>query len=117
MPKHDVNRTAAKESRRKGALAAAAAKRRRRAEAEQIAQERIAGLTDKALDRFEHLLSSEEDSVVFRVVKEVLDRVLGKPTQAAELGLPRYFAPEMLDDDELEQLRVLLEKSQPNGDR
>jgi hypothetical protein len=54
---------------------------------------------------------------VFRVVKEVLDRVLGKPTQAVELGLPRYFDPEMLDDDELEQLRVLLEKSQPDGDK
>jgi hypothetical protein len=115
MPEKQHRLTASE--RRHGQAAGAATKRRRRAEAEQVAAERIAGLTDKALDRFENLLSSEEDHVVFRVVKEVLDRVLGKPTQAVELGLARYFDPEMLDDDELEQLRVLLEKSQPDGDK
>jgi hypothetical protein len=52
----------------------------------------------------------------FRAVKEVLDRVLGRPAQAVDIGWPQYFDPALLDDNELARLKALLEKAQPNGD-
>jgi hypothetical protein len=113
MARYDVNKHATAETRRRGARGAAAVKRRKRAEAEAISLQRIAELTGSALDKLEQLLDSADDHVTFRAVKEVLDRVLGRPRQALEVSLPGTFDPSLLSDDELAQLEVLLTKSQP----
>ena len=72
--------------RRRGALAAAASKRAKREEARRQSAERIAAMTDAALDRLEQLLAAEDGQVAARAVREVLDRALGRPTQAVELS-------------------------------
>jgi hypothetical protein len=115
MPRHDVNKDATAETRRKGALAAAQAKRVKRVEAEEAASEALSGLIQSALAKLEALLDSDDDHVRFRAVKEVLDRVCGRPAQAValEMGWPKGFDPTMLSDDELDQLKQLLLKSQP----
>lgn len=116
MPRHDVNKDATAATRRKGALKAAEAKRFKRAEAEQAALEALSGLTESALAKLAALLESVDDHVRFRAVKEVLDRVCGRPALAVdlEMGWPKYFDPQLLDDAELDQLKLLLLKSQPS---
>jgi hypothetical protein len=56
----------------------------RRREAEMLAAERLANLTDEAVTRLEALLSSDDDRVALRAACEVLDRVLGRPRQPHE---------------------------------
>lgn len=85
MPRPDPREIATAETRSKGGQARAAKHRELRAEARQLAVERLAGMTDKALVRLEGLLLAESDADAYRAVKEVLDRVLGRPTQAVEL--------------------------------
>src|SRR5919204_5368495 len=74
------------DERRRGALAAAAAKRAKREEARRRSAGRIAAMTDAALDRLEQLLAADDDQIAARAVREVLDRALGRPTQAVELS-------------------------------
>ncbi len=74
------------EERRRGAYATHAARRAKREAARQLAVERLAGMTEKALTRLENLLLAEDDPTAARAVREVLDRVLGRPTQAVEVS-------------------------------
>ena len=43
-------------------------------------------MTVKALRTLEAILDSEDDPDAFRAAKDVLDRVLGRPTQAVEVS-------------------------------
>jgi hypothetical protein len=117
MPRYEVNDSATRETRRKGALAAAAAKRRRRVAAEQAAGERIAVLAEQAVEGLERALASTEEQVAFRACKEVLDRVLGKPQQAIDIGWPSTFDPSLLSDEDLDAMHGLLLKAQPHEEQ
>lgn len=70
----------------KGGKARAAKYAEARAQARELAVERLAGMTDKALARLEALLVADTDADAYRAIKEVLDRVLGRPMQAVEVG-------------------------------
>src|SRR5436305_3443392 len=68
-----------------GGKARAARYRELRDEAQRDAIAQLAGMTAKALLTLEAILDAEDDPDAFRAAKDVLDRVLGRPTQAVEV--------------------------------
>src|SRR5436309_1710306 len=81
----DVNDHATFESRSAGGHARAARYREVRDEAQRNAVAQLAGMTAKALLTLEAILDGEDDPDAFRAAKDVLDRVLGRPSQAVEV--------------------------------
>src|SRR5947208_14104979 len=63
-----------------GGKARAARYRGRRDEAQRNAVAQLAGMTAKALLTLEAILDGEDDPDAFRAAKDVLDRVLGRPS-------------------------------------
>lgn len=84
MPRVAVKDHATPETRAKGARAANAAKARKKQERIAQHEERFESLADKAINRLERLLDSEDDGVAVRAASQVLDRYLGKPSQRHE---------------------------------
>lgn len=80
----DVNDHATAETRRKGAEAANEARRVKKAEAEEIARQAIYDMAAAAVTRKWQLLASEDETVAGREVRDVFDRLLGKPKQTHE---------------------------------
>ena len=74
------------EERSRGGQHSGEVRREKRDEARRTAAERLAGMTDDALTRLEKLLLAEDDQIAARAIREVLDRVLGRPRQALELA-------------------------------
>src|SRR5881227_4437008 len=69
-----------------GGKARAARYRELRDEARRDAIAQLAGMTAKALLTLEAMLDAKDDPNAFRAAKEVLDRVLGRPSQAVEVN-------------------------------
>src|SRR5439155_12282760 len=98
------------EERRRGREQRWAEYRARRDEA----LDRIQELTPKALDRLEQQLADEEGHVAARAVREVLDRVLGRPRQAHEHTGPAggpLRAEVKLDVDHLARVASILARA------
>src|SRR5919204_5468386 len=76
--------TASKRSR--GGHARAEKIREQRARVRELADEEVAALLRRALERLAELLESEHPRVAARVVREILDRVLGRPTVAVDVA-------------------------------
>src|SRR5436305_5720969 len=68
-----------------GGKARAARYRELRDEARRDAVAQLAGMTAKALLTLEAILDAEDDPDAFRAAKDVLDRVLGRPSQGVEV--------------------------------
>ena len=81
MPRHKLTA----EERAKGGRAKAEKIHAEREAARAEAEERLAGLTSKALDVLVELLDSDDDQVRARGVAQVLDRVVGRPAQALKI--------------------------------
>jgi hypothetical protein len=106
---------------RAGGLARAAKIQEEREQAQTLADEKLAALTEKALSRLDDLLDSDLDFARARGIREVLDRVLGKPTVRVEHsgkdGGPMRIDLSRLSDAELTALRSILEKGNPGTKR
>jgi hypothetical protein len=121
MPRPDPRKIATRESRSKGGLARAAKIRADREQAQALADEKLAALTTKALDRLDTLLDSDLDFARARGIREVLDRVLGRPTVRVEHsgkdGGPMRIDLSRLTDAQLTALRSILETGNPGRKR
>src|SRR5690242_11083869 len=102
MPLHEFT----EDECRRGAAAAAEAKRAKREAAGRLAIERLADKLERAGDVLAEKLDSDDETIQLRAIREVFDRVLGRPAQAivGETTRPVTFilqsAFAALDDDE-----------------
>ena len=108
-PAHDFTDA----DRSKGGRARAEKLRAEREAAKREADARTAGLTELAVDRLEDLLRGQDPALWPRAIKEVLDRVLGRPAQRVEVSghLTHGLNLRRLSDAELEQLEKLMDKA------
>jgi hypothetical protein len=104
----DIAKKAARESRSKGGLARAAKLREQRKRAEELVEERMLASLERALDRLDAMLDSEDEQVAIRAVREVLDRGLGKATARHEHG---GRVDVVLMEAELQAARTKLDES------
>lgn len=118
MPRVDPRTIATAESRSKGGKARAEKLRAERDHAKAEADARLAGITDLALDRLEQLLRRDEPDQWARAVREVLDRVMGRPSQRLEVQGRVTSGLDMgsLSKAEKKQLLVLLRKVDDGAD-
>src|SRR5579859_3652304 len=72
------------EERRRGGLAAAEARKLKQAEREEQARELLSEFVDPALEALRAALDSEDETTRVKAAKDVLDRVLGRPTQTVK---------------------------------
>ena len=83
MPRHDVNKDATRESRRKGALAAAEAKRAKRLEERALLREARAERLDEAIEtlsnaakraaaKIDALLDADSETIQLRAAEDVI---------------------------------------------
>jgi hypothetical protein len=70
-----------KEERSRGGHARAEKLREERAEAQALADEELSKAVTQAVRRLAELVESEDEHVALRAAAQVLDRVLGRPTQ------------------------------------
>jgi hypothetical protein len=85
MPRgENLSAVATAKTRAKGGYARAAKLQAERRCAEALAEERLLSSLERALDRLEELLTSEDEQVALRAVGQVFDRVLGRPSQRHE---------------------------------
>ena len=63
---------------------AAAARKLKQAEREDEARELLSQYVDPALDALRQALDSEDEATRVRAAKDILDRVLGRPTQTVK---------------------------------
>lgn len=83
MPRPDPRTIATAESRAAGGRARAAKLREQRAHAQAVAEERLLDLVEEAIEALRVALSSDNEQVAVRAAAQLLDRALGRPTQAA----------------------------------
>lgn len=115
MPRpKDIAQRASAESRSKGGRARAAKIRAEKEAAREAALGRVAELVDKALDRLEVSLDADDERLALQAARDVLDRVLGRPTQALAVEpFPLKIDLTVLTDEELDELKRILVKAKP----